>query len=81
MVTAFQLILAQVATGFAVWVCLATIRGREAHRTYDARAKIKILRFFLPEREEYVRQQRLIARIALAFLPIWYLGVMIAILS
>lgn len=68
-----QLILIHVGIGFMVWFCLATIRGRMADRTYDARMSTPLRLVFMParltERAVWVRQQKVIA----------WLGLMIAV--
>jgi hypothetical protein len=71
----------------ALWVlfCLATIYGRMADRTYDARMSKPWLRMFLmpgrlAEREVWVRQQKMMAWIALVFSLIVYAVAMISVI-
>jgi hypothetical protein len=80
-----QLILVHAGIGFAVWFCLASIRGRMADRTYEARMSSPLRFFLLPgrlaERAVWIRQQRVMAWIGLGICAVVYLGAMIKILA
>ena len=85
MSTAGQLILIHVVIGFLVVFCVANIRGRMAHLTYEARMATFLRHFLMPgrlaNREVWVRQQKVISWIGLVFGGIIYVLVMIKILS
>jgi hypothetical protein len=81
MSTTGQLILIHVCIGGMVWFCLATIRGRMADRTYDARMSTPLRFFLMPgrlaDRAVWVRQQRVMAWIGLVFCGVVYVLAMI----
>jgi hypothetical protein len=83
--TAGQLILIHFGIGLLVWFCVATIRGRMADRTYEARMSSPLRFFLMPgrlaERAVWVRQQRLMAWVGLVLGAIIYVGAMIKILA
>ena len=85
MSTAAQLFLGHM--GVLAWVAfwLANIRGRMAHWTYEARMGSLLRHLLMPgrlsDREGWVRQQKLISWIGLMFVAVWYVLVMIKILS
>jgi hypothetical protein len=85
MSTVGQLILVHAVIGFMVVFCLANIRGRMAHLTYEARMATFLRHFLMPgklaSREVWVRQQKLISWIGLFFAGVIYVLVMIQILS
>lgn len=83
--TAGQLIL--VHAGIIAWVvfCVANIRGRMAQWTYEARMGSFFRHVLMPGklacRENWVRQQKLLSWAGLIFAAVWYVFVMIRILS
>ena len=85
MSTASELLLLHMVIGFNVVFCLASIRGRFDHLTYEARMGTFLRRFLMPgrlaNREVWVRQQKMFAWIGLVFGGIIYVLVMIKILS
>lgn len=80
-----QLILIHVFFTFLVWFCFATIRGRMADRTYEARMSSPLRFFLMPgrlkERSVWVRQQRVMAWIVLVLGAAIYIFAMIKIIS
>ena len=85
MSTIGQLILIHGCIGFMVWFCLASIRGRMADRTYDARMSTPLRFFLMPgrlaERAVWVRLQRVMAWIGLAMAAVVYVLAMIKTLA
>ena len=85
MSTIAQLILIHVCIGFTVWFCVASIRGRMADRTYEARMSSPLRFFLMPgrlaERAVWVRQQRVMAWFGLVMAALVYVIAMIKILS
>jgi hypothetical protein len=82
---AAQLVLVHACIAFWVAFCIANIRGRMAHRTYEARMGIFLRNFLMPgklaERDVWVRQQKALSWFGLIFAAVWYMAVMIKILS
>jgi len=80
-----QLILVHVGIGFWVALCVANIRGRMAHWTYEARMGTFLRHFLmlgrLADRAVWVRQQKAISWFGLIFAAVWYVVVMIKIFS
>jgi len=85
MSTAGQLILVHAGVGVWVALCIANIRGRMAYRTYEARMGTFLRHFLMPgrlaDRDVWVRQQKAISWFGLIFAAVWYVAVMIKILS
>ena len=85
MSTAGQLVLVHAGVGAWIVFCLANIRGRMAHWTYDARMGTFLRHFLMPgklaDREVWVRQQKLISWFGLIFAAVWYVLAIRAILS
>ena len=80
-----QLILVHACMAFLVWFCVASIRGRMADMTYDARMLSWWRWFLMPgrlkDRAVWVRLHWLLAWVGLVFGLFVYVLVMIKILS
>ena len=86
MSTIGQLIFVHVMIGLMAALCIISLRSRRFDDlSYEARMKMPFRRLLMPgrlaDRETWVKQQRVLARIGLAFCGVVYVCVMIKILS